>query len=342
MKVFKYILFLLLIAVIGTCIYIAVQPNTYKVSRSITIKAPSEVIYNNVIDFLNWPEWSAWLEENPDITLSFPKQTKGVNGAYYWEDANGEGSLTTTEATPYTQIQQIMRYGNYPSANVNWDLIPNTNGSTTVTWSMSGHNLPFKFKAYNAFSGGMEQQIGPQYERSLEKLDSIVKASMNVYSITVNGITNHSGGYYLYSTASCKISEVSRKIQDLKPALDNYVKENYISTAGTPFVYYIKWDKANNAAIFSYCIPTTEKIITTNSNILTGQLPAFTGVKTTLKGNYTNLEEAWDKTMAYIEEHSFTVIHEGPMLEVNKITPKDTANPANWITEIYVAITQPE
>ncbi len=342
MKIFKYILFLILIAVIGICIYIAVQPNTYTVSRSISIKAPSEVIYNNVIDYKNWPAWSAWIEDDPDIKLSFPDQTKGVNGAYSWQDSNGEGSLTTTKAIPYTQIQQKMRYGNYPPADINWDFKTNNNGSTTVTQTMSGNNLPFKFKAYTAFNGGMEQQVGPQYERSLKKLDSIVNASMKVYSITVNGITNHSGGYYLYSTSSCKINEVSSKIQDIKLTLDNYVKENYISTAGTPFIYYIKWDKANNAAIFSYCIPTTEKIITTNNEILTGQLPAFTAVKTTLKGDYTNLEEAWGKTMTYIKEQGYTFTQEGPMLEVSKITPTDTANPANWITEIYVAIAQPE
>ncbi|MFV0566413.1 MAG: SRPBCC family protein [Flavobacteriaceae bacterium] len=342
MKVLKYILFILLIAVIGTCIYIAVQPNSFKLSRSITINAPSEVIYNNVIDFKNWSAWSAWVEENPTIRLNFPEQTSGVNGSYSWNDADGTGSMTTTSATPFANIQQEMRYGDYPASQVNWNFTPNTDGSTTVTWSMSGDNLPFGFKAFTAFSGGVEQQIGPQYERSLKKLDSIVVASMKVYSITVNGTTDHSGGYYLYNTSSCKVFEVSKKVQDMMPELFAYARANNISTAGNPFIHYIKWDVANDAAIFSCGLPTTEKIITTNNDILTGQLPAFKAVKTTLTGDYVNLSEAWNTAMAYVKAQGFVLSEEGPMLEVGKITPKDTPNPAKWVTEIYLAIKQPE
>lgn len=51
MKSLKYILFLLLILVIGFSIYVAVQPNSFEVTRSRTIKAPAAVIYDNVIDY---------------------------------------------------------------------------------------------------------------------------------------------------------------------------------------------------------------------------------------------------------------------------------------------------
>ena len=61
MKALKYILFLLLILIIGVAIYIAVQPNTFEVSRTRTINAPAPVLYNNVIDYKNVKLLTAFL-----------------------------------------------------------------------------------------------------------------------------------------------------------------------------------------------------------------------------------------------------------------------------------------
>ena len=54
MKALKYVLFLLLIIGIGFAIYIAVQPNSFEVTRSHIINAPQQVVYNEVIDLKNW------------------------------------------------------------------------------------------------------------------------------------------------------------------------------------------------------------------------------------------------------------------------------------------------
>ena len=108
--------------------------------------------------------------------------------------------------------------------------------------------------------------------------------------------------------------------------------------AGSSFVNYHKWDEANNAVIFSCCIPTTAQVITTESDILTGQLNPFKAVKTTLQGDYDNLKEAWDETFKYIENYKLVASESGPMLEVYLTKPERTPNPADWITEIYIAI----
>jgi predicted transcriptional regulator YdeE len=90
--------------------------------------------------------------------------------------------------------------------------------------------------------------------------------------------------------------------------------------------------------IFSTCVPTTSRVITTSSDILTGQLEPFRAVKGTLKGDYSNLQEAWDKVTAYIPEHGFEANENGPNLEVYVTDPMNNPNPADWVTEIYIAI----
>ena len=338
MKALKYILFLLLIIIIGMAIYIAVQPNHFEVSRTRTINAPAPVLYDNVIDFKNWAAWSSWVEADPEMKITLPEQTKGVDGSYSWEDKDGIGTMKTTETIPNKSIEQQMQFAEFPPSDITWEFKPNEDGSTDATWTISGKDLPFGFKAFTTFMGGMEKQIAPHYERSLEKLDSIVVASMKVYSVTVNGIAQHGGGYYIYNTASCKIQDLPIKIQEMMPKVGMFAVNNKIKMAGAPFTSYHKWDEENNAVMFSCCVPTTEKIISTEPDILTGQLKPFKAVKTTLKGNYTNLKVAWEAAKKYIEDNNLEEVRNSSALEVYQTDPMSEPNPANWITEIYIAV----
>jgi len=338
MKALKYILFLLLILIIGTAIYIAVQPNSFEVTRNRTIKAATPVLYDHVIDFKNWEAWSSWAEADPDMKITLSEQTKGVDGSYSWEDKDGIGTMKTTEAVPNKSIQQQMQFADFPSSDISWNFKQNKDGSTDATWTISGKDLPFGFKAYATLMGGMEKQIAPHYERSLEKLDSIVVASMKKYSVNVNGITQHGGGYYIYNTTSCKISDLANKMQEMMPKVTMYAMNNNIKMAGAPFTNYHKWDEENNAVMFSCCVPTTEKVISSEPDILTGQLKPFKAVKTTLKGDYINLKEAWEAVMTYIPENGLEFTENGPMLETYLTDPMKTPNPADWITEIYIAV----
>lgn len=338
MKTFKYLLFLLLIVTIGFCIYIAVQPNSFELSKTRTIKAPASVIYNNVIDFKNWEAWSAWAEADPDIEISLPNQTKGINSAYFWEDNNGAGTIKTTDATPFSSIDQDMQISNFPTSNLNWKFKSNDDGSTNVTWTITANHLSFKFKMNAVLMGDLEHEMETHYERSLEKLDSIVVTNMKKYSIEINGITEHSGGFYIYNSTSSKIDNLKNSIDDLLPKVKKYAQENNIAISGFPFINYHSYDVENNAVMFSCCIPTTSKVITNQPDILTGQLEPFRTLKTTLKGDYTNLKEAWDMSMKYITNSGNTVADNGPMLEVYLNDSSIITNPAEWKTEIYIAL----
>ena len=61
-------------------------------------------------------------------------------------------------------------------------------------------------------------------------------------------------------------------------------------------------------------------------------------VKTTLKGNYTNLKAAWTKAMQYIEDNQLEQMGTAAPLEIYANDPQVVPNPADWITEIYIPI----
>ncbi|HLV38929.1 SRPBCC family protein [Xanthomarina sp.] len=338
MKALKYILFLILILIIGLTIYIAVQPNSFEIKRTRTIEAPAQVIYNNVIDFKNWKTWSAWTENNHDVVVTLGEQTKGVGSSYAWEDNDGKGQIKTSATSENSSIDQKLQFGDFQPSEIHWEFNPRTENKTEVSWTLSSDKIPFKLKAYALFTGGFDEMIGPDFERGLEKLDSVVVASMKVYSIKVDYITQHGGGFYLYNSTSAKMNDHEAVKQKMMAEVSAYAKENNITTAGPPFVLYHNWDEANNAVMFSCCVPTTNQVITVESDILTGQLEPFKALKTTLKGNYSNLKEAWETSIDYIPKNDLKLAEQGPMLEVHVTDSSKILNPADWVTELYLAL----
>ncbi|GAA4976985.1 SRPBCC family protein [Algibacter aquimarinus] len=338
MKAFKYILFLLLIAVIGLAIYIAVQPNSFEVTRTKTIKAPAAVVYNNVIDFKNWESWSSWAEEDTDMIFTLPEQTSGVNASYSWEDEDGIGTMKNTEAVPNKSIKQVMQFADFPSSDVTWEFNPNEDGTTDVTWTISGKDLPFDFKAFSALMGGMEKQIGPHYERSLAKLDSIVQQSMKVYSVNINGITEYGGGFFMYKTTSATNTNISQIMGKQYGEIMSYMAQNNIVANGMPLTIYNEMNAENGSVIMSNGIPIRDKVnVDSASEVLCGYIPKTKVLKTTLTGNYTNLTEAWIEAMSHLEKSNLEQSDIKPF-EVYTNDPGNFPNPANWITEIYIPI----
>ncbi|WNH12921.1 SRPBCC family protein [Thalassobellus suaedae] len=341
MKAFKYILFLLLIAIIGTSIYIAVQPNSFIVTRTRTIKAPVSVIYNNVVDLKNWGSWSPWIEKDPTTIITLSEQTKGVNGTYSWTNKEGTGSIKTTEITANKSIKQNMQFAEFPASEIAWNFTPNTDGTTTVTWNISSENLPFGFKAYTAFFGSMEEHVGSDFERGLEKLDRVIINSMKVYSIKIDGITEYGGGFFIYKSTSVAASNISKIMTKQYADILSYMAKNNIVANGNPFTIYNEINPENGNVIMSNAIPVMNKIdftnFTENNDILCGYTPKTKVLKATLKGNYSNLPEAWKTTMNHISQNNLIQSDLKPF-EIYTNNPENVPNPANWITEIYIPL----
>ncbi len=337
MKALKYILLLLLVAIIGFSIYVAVQPNSFEVTRTKTINAPQEVIYNNVIDFKNWESWNSWVEEKPETKITLSEQTKGVGGSYSWEDEDGIGTMKTTATTPNSSITQEMQFADFPTNDVTWDLKKNDDGSTDVTWTISGKDLPFVFKAFSTVMGGMEKQIGPHYERGLTMLDSVLQEDMKCYNIDINGITEYGGGFYLYKTTNANSQNISTKMSENFGALMQFMGENGIKQNGMPLTVYNSMSSPD--VIMSNGIPVKERInIPADSDVSINFIPKIKVLKTTLKGNYTNLPTAWEATMKHLADNNLEQSSEHMPFEIYTTDPGNYPNPADWVTEIYIPI----
>lgn len=310
MKFLKYILFLLLIAIIGISIYIAVQPNSFEVTASKAIKAPASVVFENVRDTITTDRSSFW-KKNETLTASS------------FEEPN--------------LLQQSYTSNDIPTSTLEWQLHANGDGTTQVTRTLAAKNLSFLYKAKTFFSGGIQSQTQEQFETDLQQLQNDVVKSMKVFSIKVDGITEYGGGFYMYKTISSTASNIENMKAKQTASVLNFMQSNAIEINGDPMTIYNTMND-DGSVIMSNAIPVQNKItVAEDSNILCGYMDRTRVLKTTLKGDYSNLKEAWNTAKKYLKENQLEA-SDIPAFEIYTKDPSSSENPANWMTELYIPL----
>ncbi len=166
----------ILIVIVGLLAILAIviqfQAPTFSVTRAATIGAPAEKVFELVNDFHNWEKWSPWLELDPSTRTTFSGSPSGKGAIFAWagNDAVGEGKMTIIASEPSTHIAIELEFIK-PFASVAQNTFTFTSkpDATAVNWTMSGDNN-FLSKAYCLFMGGMETQLGPDFEKGLARL----------------------------------------------------------------------------------------------------------------------------------------------------------------------------
>lgn len=340
MKILKYLLFLILIIIIGSAIYFGTKEGSYDIQDSMIIQAPPQVVFNKVNDYKSWEKWGPWKKEDSTMVFTYAEKTSGEGASYSW-DGEMSGSMTTTKVIPNKEIEQDLTL-NTPAGERNpkvyWTF-EEVDGGTKVTWGMKGEHTLID-KAYYSWSDfDFDASMHQMNKTGLEGIATEVAEDMKQYSINVDGVTQYGGGYYMYTTTVAKQDEIEGRLDAMLEQVMGFIKQNNLNMAGAPFTIYNEFDNTTGTVIFSTCIPVKEQVITPeDSPVVCGFMEPVSAVKTTLKGDYKNISEAYTKTRQYIEKNSLQIDPMGKMFEVYITNPEETPNPADWLTEIYFPI----
>ncbi len=345
MKILKYLLFLILLIIIGSAIYFGTKDGTYNIRDSMIIKAPPEVVFKKVDNLKSWESWSPWKKKDSTLIFTYAEKSVGEGASFSW-DGNVNGSLTTTKTIPYKEIDQELTVDTpmgKRTSEVRWTF-EEAEGGTKVTWGVQGEHSLID-KVYYAIGGDDFNRWVHQINRmGLEGISQEVIEDMKQYTIHVDGITQYGGGYYMYTTSVAKQSELDEKTAPMLEVVMDFVMKNNLNMAGKPFTLFNEVDSNNGNVIFSAGVPIKEKVITPEgSPVVCGYMEPVTAIKTTLKGNYTHLPEAYTKSRIYMEKNGIQADPNGKMFEVYLTDPHEVVNPADWLTEVFIPIiTTPE
>ena len=173
----KKVLLVLAALFLGLVAVIALQPSSYRVTRSATVAAAAEAVFPLVNDFHNWDAWSPWAKLDPGVKNTFEGSPSGTGAIFKWAGNSkvGEGQMTLTESLPAQSIRIQLEFIKpfASTCDTTFAFAPGPDG-VAVTWTMSGQN-DFLSKAFCLFMGDMDKMIGPDFERGLAQMKAVAE-----------------------------------------------------------------------------------------------------------------------------------------------------------------------
>ena len=156
--------------------FAATKPDTFRVQREISIKAPPEKVFAVINDFHNWGSWSPWEKLDPTMKKTHSGPENGQGSVYEWEGNNdvGKGRMEITETSPAAKIMMKLDFLKpFEAHNFAEFTLEAKGDSTNLTWATYGPN-PYFFKLISVFCS-MDSMMGKDFETGLSNLKNIVE-----------------------------------------------------------------------------------------------------------------------------------------------------------------------
>jgi len=164
------------VAVIAVLVYAATKPDTFRIQRAASIKAPPEKIFAVLNDFLRWETWSPWEKKDPAMKRTFSAVTSGEGAVYAWEGNRdvGQGRMEIAESVAPSKVAIKLDFVKpFETHNiVEFTLEPKAD-STNVTWTMQGP-MPYISKLITVFVN-MDSMVGKDFEAGLANLKAVAE-----------------------------------------------------------------------------------------------------------------------------------------------------------------------
>lgn len=152
----KKMLLSLLIFFLGILVYLALTPDFYNYSRSLSIQVPPEKIFTWVNDLQKWKNWSSIQKLDPKMEGSL------------------KDALEVVSAVPFSSILFRLKVDLLSEGERNLSFSFSPYGRTTlVTCELNGFHT--YYSKVNAFFSGSKWKIENRFSESLSNLKTIVE-----------------------------------------------------------------------------------------------------------------------------------------------------------------------
>ena len=167
---FKFILLLFVIAVAVILAFAATRPDSFRVERSTTIKAPPEKVFALINDFHQWGAWSPWEKIDADLKRDYSGAASGVGAVYGWEGKKtGNGRMEILESSPSSKIKiKLDFFKPFEAHNTAEFSVQAKDDKTEVNWAMHGPSN-FMTKLMGVFMS-MDKIVGKDFETGLDNM----------------------------------------------------------------------------------------------------------------------------------------------------------------------------
>lgn len=172
----KIIAIIIVVPLAALLVFAATKPDTFRVERATTIKAPPEKIFPLINDLHSWGAWSPYEKKDPAMKRTLSGAESGKGAVYEWEGNKevGKGRMEIMDTSPPSKVTIKLDFVKPFEAHniVDFTLEPKGD-STDVTWALHGPS-PYISKVMGIFLN-MDNMIGKDFETGLANLKTVAE-----------------------------------------------------------------------------------------------------------------------------------------------------------------------
>jgi len=308
------------------------EPQDVLVTRSLLIKAPKEAVFEQMVKFKNWTNWSPWYLMDTSMKMTYIGSDGQPGSGYTWqgqEHVTGSGLMTNTGVEGTTMNFDVHftapREGKAAAVLSAKDTI----GMTKATWSFNMH-VAFPFNAMDAFLN-MDKMLGGDFETGLATMKKYVESHTTPVAVIEVKEVDFPARIYEGIRKTVAMNDILKFFADsyisLGPALAPKI-------AGPAAGIYYTWDLANKNSDMAAVFPVTDTTKPADGAVIlhAGPAKAFMAV---LKGGYGNELQYHSAIMKRLAEKG---LKQSLVVEEYIAGPKDQADSSKWVTNIYYLV----
>lgn len=156
----------------------ASKPDSFRIQRAITIKAPPDKVFALIDDFHRWGSWSPYEKKDLAMTRTFSGADAGKGAVYEWNgDKNvGNGRMEIMQSSPSSQvIIKLDFFSPFEAHNIAEFTTTKNGEATDVVWAMHGP-APFMTKIFHVFLN-IDRMVGKDFEDGLVNMKAVAEAA---------------------------------------------------------------------------------------------------------------------------------------------------------------------
>jgi len=264
-----------------------------KIEKSIVIDRSVNDVYETVANFNTWRDWSPWLCQEPECSVSVIGAAGKQGHKQHWDGKRiGSGEMALISSLKNTQISYDLTFLKpwKSHCKVAFDFSEQEENKTRLTWCMDGTLPIFMFFMREP----MTAMVGSDYERGLTMLKELEENGSVPSIIDVAGKVRQNHFYYVGLTNQDYFNDFDKTLHQNFEVLDQCVLSGEIPAPDFKLSIYFFVDlahhKLNVINAFAY---RSGKGLDAVSIFKKGHIASHSALCVDHLGSLRYLENAW-------------------------------------------------
>ena len=329
-KFIRFVVILIAVVVAGVLVLGVVEPKEVIVTRSIVIKAQKDVVFDQVVKFKNWPNWSPWYKMDSDKIKITYQGTDGQPGSsYHWEGSDKTGAGDTknisVDSTKMNFEIDITRPTSF-SSECSLAATDTGSGMTKVKWTCSV-KMSFPWNASFVVMN-WDKLLGDDFEAGLANMKKYLEShTPQIPNIEVKEV-DYPAHTFEVIRKTIFWTDITKFCND---AYDLVAQDVGGKVEGTQVGVYYTWDTINHRTDCAVGFPVSDTTMPVKGTTFIHAGPSK-AVMAVQKGAYNTSMQYHNAIAKYMAAKA---LPHTMVIEEYITGPKNEVDTNKWVTNIY-------